>query len=67
MFHDTHHLEDKHRFGCNDSPHSPSPNTWLFAFNFFSLSPEKKKKKDIGISLEKHTNDSCKHNNTTDQ
>lgn len=66
MFRDTQHLEDKHRLGCNDSPHSPSPNIYsVFAFNFFSLLPEKKK--DIGISLEKLTNDSCKHNNTTDQ
>lgn len=37
----------------------------LLTFSLFYL--KKKKKKDIGISLEKLTNDSCKHNNTTDQ
>lgn len=43
---------------------APPPIHSFFAFNFFSLLPEKK---DIGISLEKLTNDSYKHNNTTDQ
>ena len=43
------------------------PPIYSFLLLTFSLFYLKKKKKDIGISLEKLTNDSCKHNNTTDQ
>lgn len=44
------------------TPPPPRYSCLLLVFSFFYL-----KKKDIGISLEKLTNDSCKHNNITDQ
>lgn len=44
------------------TPPPPRYSCLLLVFSFFYL-----KKKDIGISLEKLTNDSCKHNNIADQ
>lgn len=38
---------------------------WLFGFSIFFFYLEEGR--DVGISLEKLTNDSCKHNNATDQ
>lgn len=44
------------------TPPPPRYSFLLLVFSLFYL-----KKKDIGISLEKLTNDSCKHNNIADQ